>query len=290
MISSIKKIVFKNFPPLLKEINDPPQSLYVKGVLPDPNKYTYLAVVGSRNCSSYGQEACRHLIHSLQNLPVVIVSGLALGIDSIAHRSALESNLKTVAIPGSGLDNEVLYPRSHFNLASNILKTGGALLSELPPSTKAAPWTFPRRNRIMAGLSQAVLIIEAREKSGTLITARLAMEYNRDVLAVPGSIFNQNSTGPLSLIKDGATPIANTSDLKEALGFNREEIVKETLNIDTLSPVEKDIYLLLQIENKPKTDLFIHLKHSSSDINTALSMLELKGLIVNTGGEIRLIE
>ena len=289
MTDSIKTISGENLPTLLKEINDPPKTLYLKGVLPNPKTHVYLAVVGSRNCSHYGLEACKYLISGLQNLPVVIVSGLALGVDGIAHRSALENNLKTVAIPGSGLNEDVLYPRSHFNLAWDILKNGGALVSELPPATRAAPWTFPRRNRIMAGLAKAVLIIEATEKSGTLITARLAMEYNRDVLALPGSIFNQNSAGPLNLIKDGATPITSPKDLQEALGFNSEDCPKSTLDLNTLTPVEKDIYLLLQTESKPKTDIFIHLKYSSADINMALSMLELKGLITETEGEVRLI-
>ncbi len=289
MTNSIKTISGGNLPTLLKEINDPPKTLYLKGVLPNPKTHIYLAVVGSRNCSQYGLEACRYLINSLQNLPVVIVSGLALGVDSAAHHNALEANLKTVAVPGSGLNKNVLYPRSHFNLACDIIKNGGALISELSPNTKAAPWTFPRRNRIMAGLAKAVLIIEATEKSGTLITARLAMEYNRDVLAVPGSIFNQNSTGPLNLIKDGATPITNPKDLQEALGFKPENATKPILDTNNLTPVEKDIYLLLQTESKPKTDIFIHLKYSSSDINMALSMLELKGLIAETGGEVRLI-
>lgn len=290
MADDIYKIDFNDFPPLLKEINDPPKELYIRGNLPNPADYTYLAVVGSRYHSSYGKEACESLIESIRGLPVVIVSGLALGIDSIAHASALKSDLKTIAIPGSGLNPKNIYPRTHQKLAQKIVESGGALVSEFTPDTQAAPWTFPRRNRIMAGLSAATLVIEAREKSGTLITTRLAMEYNRDVLVVPGSIFNAGSIGPLRLLKDGATPILNGADLKEALGFKTDEKdVTEKIDIDSLSGPEQEIFKLLTKNNMPRTEIFIHLKLATEDINTALTMLELRGLITETAGEMRLI-
>ncbi len=290
MRDNIYKIEFDDFPPLLKEINDPPGELYLKGDLPDPTSHIYLAVVGSRHHSSYGKEACEYLIDSLRGLPVVIVSGLALGIDSIAHATALKSGIKTVAIPGSGLNPDSIYPRMHQRLAQNIVESGGTLVSELTPDTKAAPWTFPRRNRIMAGLSNATLVIEAREKSGTLITARLAMEYNRDVLVLPGSIFNPGSIGPLKLLKDGATPILNGPDLKDALGFKTDEKdFREPVDMPNLSLPEQEIYKLLSKTNLPRTEIFIHLKLPTEDINTALTMLELRGVITETAGEMRLI-
>ena len=133
---------------------------------------------------------CKHLIEGLRGYPIVIVSGLAYGADAAAHRAALEVGLPTVAVPGSGLDWDILYPRANVGLAREILKAGGALLSEEEPETKAADWTFPKRNRVMAGLSRATLIIEAKELSGSLITARLTVEYNRELLVVPGSIFS----------------------------------------------------------------------------------------------------
>ncbi len=150
---------------------------------------------------------------------VTIISGLALGIDGLAHKAALKAGLKTLAVPGSGLDATVLYPRSHLQLAEEIVRNGGALLSEFKPQTQAATWTFPKRNRIMAGLSHAVLVIEAELKSGTLITSKLATEYNRDVLTMPGSIFSSTSEGPHMLIKLGATPVTASEDILRTLGI-----------------------------------------------------------------------
>ena len=169
--------------PLL-EIPEPPKQLYIEGTLPPPNT-VLLAVVGSRKYSSYGREACEELIAGLAGSPISIVSGLAIGMDTIAHKAALGAGLHTIAFPGSGLDRKVLHPRSNIHLAGQIVKSGGALVSEYEPTFPAAVYTFPRRNRIMAGLVKAVLVIEAGEKSGTRITARLATEYNREVLAVP---------------------------------------------------------------------------------------------------------
>src|SRR3989344_4788228 len=184
----ISELAKESWPKELLEIPQPPETLYIRGKLPAP-EFVRLCVVGSRKYTPYGREACEKLIGELRGHPVCIVSGLALGIDRIAHEAALKAGLPTIAVPGSGLDIEVIYPKSNLGLAKDILKHGGCLLSELPPKEKATTWTFPQRNRIMAGLSRAVLIIEAEQKSGTLITSRLATEYNRDVLTVPGSIF-----------------------------------------------------------------------------------------------------
>jgi len=215
----MEKITYKEFPELLREIPDRPVLLYKKGELPNPSN-KLLAVVGSRKYSEYGKKACERLIKDLSGFPVTIISGLALGIDSIAHRAAIDSNLQTIAIPGSGLNPEVIYPRSHKDLSEEIIKSGGGLISEFEPDVKGAPQNFPQRNRIIAGMSHATLIIEAKEKSGTLITARLAMEYNRDVLTIPGSIFEENSNGPNDLIRDGATPVTCAEDILEVLGFD----------------------------------------------------------------------
>jgi len=291
-MSDIYKIKPADFPLNLKEITDPPKILYAKGKIPDPEKFVYLNVVGSRHYSDYGQEVCEHLIGGLTGLSVVIVSGLALGIDTIAHQSALASNLPTVAVPGSGLDPKIIYPRTNRKLAETIVEKGGALLSEYEPEMIAAPWTFPKRNRIMAGLCQATLIVEAREKSGTLITARLAMEYNRDVLVVPGSIFNKNSFGPHILIRDGAIPITNISDLKEVLGFTEDEISdgQEFENIADLdlSEIEAKICELIARSPVDKDDLTEKLKLSATEVSIALSNLELKNLISEIDNEITL--
>src|SRR3990167_7120394 len=217
------------------EMADPPKELYLEGILPNPNEFVYLTVVGSRKMTRYGQEACDFLIHGLAGYPIVIVSGLAIGTDTIAHKSALDTGLPTIAIPGSGLDRAVLHPQSNYRLADHILETDGALLSELPPTAPAGIHTFPRRNRIMAGLSKAILIVEAGEKSGTLITARLGLDYNREVGVVPGSIFSPQSHGTNQLIRQGATPITSSADILELLGFKPDINETKTLDFNFLS-------------------------------------------------------
>ena len=202
MNSAYTIISKEKIPALLKEIPKPPKKLYVRGTLPSL-ELKWLAVVGSRACSTYGRQVVRHLISALTGYPIVIVSGLAYGIDAEAHKAALDAGLLTVAIPGSGVDDRVLYPRAHVNLAKEILKAGGALVSEFEPLQKAADYTFPQRNRIMAGISHATLVIEAKEKSGSLITARLATDYNRELLVVPGSIFSEESKGTHQFLKLG---------------------------------------------------------------------------------------
>ena len=182
--------------------------------------------MGSREHTEYGKEVVEHLISGLKGYPVGIVSGLALGIDGLAHEAAMRHGLYTLAVPGSGLAESVLYPASHKQLAAEILKHGGGLLSEYPPETSAAKWTFPQRNRIMAGLCKATLLIEATEKSGTLITARLAVDYNRELLAVPGHIFSKNSYGTHQFLKLGATMVTEARDILLALGIDPDETTK----------------------------------------------------------------
>ena len=209
-----------NLSPLL-EIPEPPKSLWYQGNLP-PDNLALIAVVGSRECTDYGKQVIEHLIGGLAGYPVGIVSGLALGIDGLAHEAALAHGLYTLSVPGSGLDSSVLYPAAHKNLAEKILTNGGGLLSELPPETGAATWTFPQRNRIMAGLCKATLLIEAGPKSGTLITARMAVDYNRELLAVPGSIFSKNSYGTHQFLKLGATMVTEASDILAVLNIETE--------------------------------------------------------------------
>jgi len=270
------------------EMADPPKELYLEGILPNPNEFVYLTVVGSRKMTRYGQEACDFLIHGLAGYPIVIVSGLAIGTDTIAHKSALDTGLPTIAIPGSGLDRAVLHPQSNYRLADHILETDGALLSELPPTAPAGIHTFPRRNRIMAGLSKAILIVEAGEKSGTLITARLGLDYNREVGVVPGSIFSPQSHGTNQLIRQGATPITSSADILEMLDLKIGDDKIETLNLNLLSPDERKIVDLLSIEPLPRDELIRRLKRPVSEINVLLVTMELRGLTKETFGEIRL--
>ena len=288
----------ENLPRRLREIPDPPEKLYMQGVLPS-EEHKWLCVVGSRRYTNYGKEVCEKLIEGLRGYPVVIVSGLALGIDALAHCAALAANLPCVAVPGSGLAREVLYPSTNRRLADEILKTGlpaapnaaqagGALLSEFEPDFAATAWSFPQRNRIMAGLSDAVLVVEAEQRSGTLITARLATEYNRDVFTVPGSIFSASSAGPHMLIRLGATPITAPEDLQRVLGFDvTAHPESNTKCYDDCSPEELRIIKLLK-EPFARDTLIGKLSLPVSRANALLSMLELKGHIKESLGEIHL--
>ncbi|MFA5838419.1 MAG: DNA-processing protein DprA [Candidatus Paceibacterota bacterium] len=283
MDKNIKILKFDEFPELLKEITDPPKQLYIKGVFPDEKENKFLCVVGSRKYTPYGKEACKKIIEGLAGYPIVIVSGLAIGIDSVAHNSALNVGLKTIAIPGSGLDDSVLYPSLNKNLAKKILEEGGALISEFESDFRATPWSFPQRNRIMAGISHAVLVIEAEKISGTLITSRLATEYNRDVMTIPGSIFSKNSEGPHMLLRTGAVPITCSGDILNFFNFKSEEkdideILKD-LSVDEIKIVK------LLTEPMIKDDLIRILNLPVSQINILLSTMELKGLISEKMGK-----
>jgi DNA processing protein len=282
----IRKLVPEDFPPQLLEIPQPPKELWLAGTLPSPET-VLLTVVGARKHSHYGEEACETIIEGLTGYDIAIVSGLALGIDAIAHEAAMNAGLPTIAVPGSGLDPRVLYPRSNVNLAERILRSGGALLSEYPPEMHAAQWTFPQRNRIMAGLARATLIIEAEEKSGTLITARLATDYNRDVFAVPGSIFSPLSKGPNKLITLGATPISSSEDVLHALGFNvDDESLQQELDFSTLSDIEQKVMTAL-LSAKPRDMLIAELELATSDGNILLMRMEIAGLIKETPDGLR---
>lgn len=284
IVNDISTIHETEFPELLKEISDAPKELFIRGSLPDPTTHKYLCVVGSRKHSNYGKEVCEKLIEGLSGYPVVIVSGLALGIDSIAHRAALTHGLATVAIPGSGLNWDVLYPRGHANLGKQIIESGGALLSEFSNDFKATPYSFPQRNRLMAGMSHATLVIEATERSGTLITSRLATEYNRDVLTIPHSIFSQSAGGPHMLLRLGAVPIRNSADILEVLGLEETQKEDHSQRAD-LTGHEQNVMRLLS-EPKARDELIKALNLPIAEANVLLSAMELKGLLKEHLGEI----
>ena len=280
-VDEIKKILPEDFPEVLHEIPEPPKELFLRGELPDPKKYYYLAVVGSRKYTSYGREAVERIISELKGYPICIVSGLAMGIDGIAHRAALDNGLPTVAIPGSGLDDKVIYPRTNLNLAREIIESGGALISEYEPDLHAAPWTFPQRNRLMAGIAQGTLVIEAEEKSGTLITARLAVDYNRNVFAVPGSIFSATSKGTNKLIRQGATPITSGEELLQELGFVEDkpfQTEEKQLDLTLYTPGEQEILILLDTPTS-REDILASISLSPSEALSTLTVLEIKGAI-----------
>ncbi len=214
----IRSLLPKDLPQQLFEIPQPPLGLYARGSFP-PEETKYLAVVGSRALTPYGKEACESLIQGLAGYPISIVSGLALGTDACAHQAALKAGLHTVAVLGSGIDDATIYPRTNAGLAHDILSPGGILLSENPPAYRAQIYDFPKRNRIVVGLSHAVLIIEAGEKSGTLITARLAGEYNRDLLCVPHRLNDPHGVAAHTFIRLGAGMVTEPMHILEALGI-----------------------------------------------------------------------
>ena len=281
------KILEKNaIPKDLREIPQPPKKLYLAGSLP-PSGTIYLAVVGSRKCTTYGKDTVRKLILGLKSYPIAIVSGLAIGIDALSHEAALEAGLHAVAFPGSGISDAALSYNPNNKLIKRIIDSGGCLISEFEPELKAAFWTFPMRNRLVAGISKAALIIEAEEKSGTLITARMALDYNREVLALPGNINLPNSKGTNRLIRDGATPITCPEDILEALGFKIDEKSKQESLFEDATPEEKEVLEILR-EPQPRDDLIRLMKRSTAEANALLSVMEIKGLIKEEMGEVRL--
>lgn len=210
----IKICIFSDneYPKLLKNIYNPPPLFYYKGSLNIDWDFS-LSVVGSRKMTFYGEKVISNLIPTLINNNIIIISGLAVGIDSLAHKISLNNNGKTVAILGSGLNYYSIYPSFNRDLVSKIIKNGGLVVSEFPLNTPAFPYNFPQRNRIIAGLSKATLVIEAGQKSGSLITAKYALEEGREVLSIPADIFNKAYYGNNDLIKKGAMLINNTEDI-----------------------------------------------------------------------------
>jgi len=284
MADDLQLLYPDDFPPLLNEISDPPKELCVRGEMPDPEK-RWLAVVGARACTPYGRQAVDFLLGGLAGYPVVIVSGLAYGIDAEAHKAALKAGLTTVAVPGSGLDWKVLYPKANHGLAREILAAGGALLSEEKPDAKTVDYMFPKRNRIMVGLSQATLVIEAKEKSGSLITAKLAAEYNRELLIVPGSIFSESSKGAHQFLKLGATPATEPADILKALGLADAK----PMNLEERTDLSANEIRVLQLIASPisRDELIRGLDMPTTEVNVLLSAMEIKGLIVESLGVVR---
>lgn len=264
----------------LVEIPDPPKEVYVRGNLP-PRGTSCLVVVGSRNYTSYGKQVVEHLIGGLRGYPISIISGLARGMDTLAHKAALANGLHTLAVPGSGIDDSVIYPRQNTGLAQEILEKGGGLLSEFEPLYRATTWSFPQRNRIMVGLSHAVLLIEASEKSGTLITARLTADYNRELLVVPGNIFSENSQGTHQFLKLGATPVTSAADILNALNISEE--TQELPFVQNLSPEEQHIINLL-IEPRDHDTLIRLSAQDPTQTLTLLMRMELAGHIKEQNG------
>jgi DNA processing protein len=271
--------------PSLDELPQKPKQLYMRGTMENIKHKKIVAFVGSRACTSYGTNACRTLIEGLRGYNIVVVSGLAMGIDAVAHKAALEAGLTTIAFPGSGLDWNYLYPAINTGLAKDILRTGGALFSEYEPETKSMIWTFPQRNRLVAGVADLIIIIEAQEKSGALITARLGTEYNKTVGAVPGSIYSESSKGTNWLLRLGATPITCSGDILKELGLEAKDIPLSSLLINE----QEGRVLEALTEPKTKDAISEELGISPAEASIVFSTLEIKGLIKETYGLIERI-
>lgn len=281
-ISTIKT---KDISELLLQIPECPDTIRIQGTFPIREKY--LAVVGSRKYSEYGKVACEQLIEGLKGQSVCIVSGLALGIDGIAHRAALKAGLATIAIPGSGLGEKVLYPSTHRGLRDSIIEKGGCLLSEFEDDFKATLWSFPQRNRLMAGLSHATFVIEAELKSGTLITSKYAIDFNRDVFTIPHSIFSKTSEGPHMLLRLGATPITSSADIIAGLGLKQTDTLFEKRDYSDCSADELEVVEILA-EPRSRDEVIRMLDKPIHVSQTILAIMEIKGLIEETLGEIHL--
>jgi DNA processing protein len=259
------------------EIPQPPKKLWIRGALPPPEN-KLLVVVGSRAMSQYGREACERLVMGLAGYPVTIVSGLALGVDTCAHKAALAAGLHTLALPGSGLGDEVLYPRSNRAFAKEILEQGGGMLAEYPPDRASMIHFFPERNRLMVGLADAVLIVEAGPQSGTLITARLAADYNRELLAIPHRLGDPHGFGPHLFIRLGAALVTEPLHILETLKIAPRESAEGREAPADLEEGEKEIWNLLA-EPMTRDEVLRASSAGANEALTALIALELRGLI-----------
>jgi len=291
MPQKIDVIAKNDWPESLLQIPETPEILYYTGHTrfkerKENKDWKYVCVVGARKYSSYGKDVCEYIIEGLRGLPITIVSGLALGIDSVAHEAAIRNEIHTIAIPGSGLKERILYPKQNIRLARNILKNGGALISEFEPDFVSTVWAFPKRNRIMAGLCDLVIIIEATKESGSLITARLALDYNKTVCTVPGSIFSKNSEGPHYLLKQGAVPISHSDDIKDILGFSKDQNTEQVSLFTNLTDDQTKIIDILSFP-MTKSELIGSVGWPVYKTQIVLMELEIKGLIKELYGHVR---
>ncbi len=271
------------YPKLLKEINDPPHTLFIRGTLLSGTQPS-VGVVGTRKMTTYGKQACQELVSDMVRHDIAIVSGLALGIDGVAHQTAIDGKGITIAVLGSGVNKNNIYPAAHKRLADDIIQSGGAVISEYPPGFSPTQYSFPARNRIIAGLSAGTLVIEAPETSGALITARCALDYNREVFCIPHTIYSTTGTGPNNLIKQGAHLVQTCQDILDALQIK---------TVSTTTPAKLDFTSnqteaqILQCLSKEPTHIDVIIKAtglSSAAINSTLLLLEMNGHIRNLGG------
>lgn len=271
----------KGYPELLKEIHNPPKELFIKGEIIPQDKIA-IAVVGTRKYSPYGKQATLDIAGKLAKLGITIVSGLAKGIDTFAHQAALENNGRTIAVLGTSMDRESFYPSSNFDLSEKIAQNG-AVISEYPTGTHGTQFTFPERNRIVSGLSLGVLVVEAPEQSGALITAALAVEQNREVFAIPGPIYEKNSQGTNQLIKIGAKLVTGVNDILEELNLSHLMTTAPKKKYKPETKQEEIIVSLLSAQPTHIDDVIKKSKLDTAVVNSILMILEMKEVIRNLG-------
>jgi len=269
-----------SFPSALREIPHPPLFLYGKGVVPDTDR-THIGIVGTRRPTPYGKEVAASITTGLAHQGLIIVSGLAVGIDTVAHESALAAHSPTIAVIGSGIDERSLFPQQNIGLSRRIVDQGSTIISEYAPGTPPMKEHFPLRNRIIAGLSRGVLVAEARERSGALITAHIALEQNRDVFAIPGSIFSPSSTGPNLLIQQGAKLVLKADDILDEWDMQ----ISNKSNTDSDTKLDNNEKTMLKLLEQELTidDLSEQTKLETPLLMSLLSLLELKGYVRQMG-------
>ena len=276
---------FQNYPVAFQQLHRPPKEIYCRGPWIDET-HVFITVVGSREPTRYGIDSCKKIISGLRGSGITVVSGMARGIDSIAHQAALDAGLPTIAFPGSGVSDDVLYPKQGLKLAHQIMTAGGSIISPFTPHQPSLPWMFPFRNHLMAALSEITLVIESAEKSGTLITAYAALEYGKTVAAVPGPISSSLSEGTNTLIKNGAQLIQTSNDLLELLGLEQAESHQLDLSLNLASD-ERAIMHKLGAEPCTFDQLCHHTGRNPEELLVILSNLEVQGLIDGDGGVFR---
>lgn len=274
----------ENYPKMLKNIENPPAVLYYKGKLFECNLEKTLAVVGSRKASTYARDNLKKIISGLGNTDICVVSGLASGIDTVAHTAAIENNLKTIGVIASGFD--YIYPMSNKTLYQNIENGYGAVVSEYYPTFEPMKFRFPQRNRIVSGLSYGTLVAEASLRSGALITANLTLEQGRELMCIPGEISNPNTEGIYKLLKNGATIVTESEDILNALNWEiKRENPQQQLTLPMLTPDEEKIFDNLQIEEKGVDELLSLTGLKLDDLLMNLTTMELKGIIKQYNGD-----
>jgi DNA processing protein len=273
----------ERYPELLREISSRPALLYYRGTLPETDA-VMIAAVGTRKITTYGRSVIPNLLGPLIDAGIILVSGLAYGVDAAVHTEVLHRRRPTVAVLGSGIDDKTLYPKEHALLAADILDAGGCILSEYPPGTPGYKQNFVARNRIIAGLSVGTIIIECDLKSGSLITAQFALEQNRRVYAVPGPIYAAESRGPNNLIKMGAQLVTESSDILQDLNIT-ESLAPEPTGGAADSPAEAIVLGLLSSSPVAADELVARSGLVAATLSTALTLLEMKGRIKNVGGQ-----